>query len=107
MRLKRLTLSIVLASLLAFGANAQPMEYQGQTINQTIDGKKEGPWVIFAKMRNLKGYKPDDKYEEGNYKANRKVNIFIINIKVCYPFFDIISNFIKILVISNCDVYSI
>ena len=52
------------------------MEYQGATINETIDGKKEGPWVIFAKMRNLKGYKPDDKYEEGDYKANRKIGLW-------------------------------
>lgn len=27
-------------------------------------------------MRNLKGYKPDDKYEEGNYKANRKTGLW-------------------------------
>ncbi|MFT7611126.1 MAG: antitoxin component YwqK of YwqJK toxin-antitoxin module [Parvicellaceae bacterium] len=70
------TLSFLMVFCLSFGAFAQPMEYQGETVNQTIDGKKEGPWVIFAKMRNLKGYKPDDKYEEGNYKANRKAGLW-------------------------------
>ena len=54
----------------------QSMIYQGNTINETIEGKKEGPWVIFASMRNLPDYKPEDKYEEGSYKSNRKVGLW-------------------------------
>jgi len=52
------------------------MIYQGNTINETIEGKKEGPWVIFASMRNLPDYKSEDKYEEGSYKSNRKVGLW-------------------------------
>ena len=67
-------LSIVIG--LTSGLCAQSMVYQGATINETIDGKKEGPWVIFASMRNLTDYKPEDKYEEGKYKTNRKVGLW-------------------------------
>lgn len=52
------------------------MIYQGNTINETIEGKKEGAWVIFANMRNLPDYKPEDKYEEGSYKSNRKLGLW-------------------------------
>ncbi len=76
MKLLNFTLALLLIIGLSHSGLAQPLEYQGRTINQTIDGKKEGPWVIFAKMRNLKGYQPDDKYEEGDYKSNRKTGIW-------------------------------
>ena len=72
--LKVIMMSIVIG--LTSGLCAQSMVYQGATINETIDGKKEGPWVIFASMRNLTDYKPEDKYEEGNYKTNRKVGLW-------------------------------
>lgn len=49
---------------------------QGDDTNKTVDGKKEGQWVIFAKMRNVKGYQPEDKFEEGKYKTDRKTGVW-------------------------------
>ncbi len=46
------------------------------TINQKIDGKKEGYWIIYAHMRNFEGYKPNDIVEEGRYKSNRKYGLW-------------------------------
>ena len=46
------------------------------TINQTINGKKEGYWIIYAHMRNLPDYKPNDIVEEGKYKSSRKTGIW-------------------------------
>ena len=43
------------------------------SINQTIEGKKEGYWIIYGKMRNLPDYKPDGIIEEGVFKSSRKI----------------------------------
>ena len=76
----KVTIKVIFIALLVSGisssVSAQSLVYQGVTVNETIDGKKEGPWVIFASMRNLPDYKPEDKYEEGNYKTNRKVGLW-------------------------------
>lgn len=74
-------IAVILILLIGFTgwgqAGAQSfVDQDGVTKNQLVNGKKEGPWVIFAKMRNLKGYKPDDKYEEGDYKSNRKIGVW-------------------------------
>lgn len=61
-----------------------PYDSEGQdndTINRQVDGKKEGYWIIWANMRNLPDYKPNDKVEEGNYKSNRKIGMW----KSYYP----------------------
>ena len=76
----KITIKVIFLALLISGissiVSAQSLVYQGVTVNETIDGKKEGPWVIFASMRNLPDYKPEDKYEEGSYKTNRKVGLW-------------------------------
>ena len=51
-------------------------DQEGDSINQKIDGKKEGYWIIWAHMRNLPDFKPNDKIEEGNYKTNRKIGMW-------------------------------
>ena len=51
------------------------------SINQTIEGKKEGYWIIYGKMRNLPDYKPDGIIEEGVFKSSRKQGLW----KKYYP----------------------
>lgn len=53
-----------------------PFDQEDDTINQKIDGKKEGYWIIWAHMRNLPDFKPNDKVAEGNYKTNRKIGMW-------------------------------
>ena len=74
------TLILLFVSLISFNASSfanvitdPPGEQEGDSINQKIDGKKEGYWIIWAHMRNLPDFKPNDKIEEGNYKTNRKM----------------------------------
>jgi antitoxin component YwqK of YwqJK toxin-antitoxin module len=55
---------------------AQPIEFEGATYNETLDGKKEGQWIYFARMRDLAEFAPDAKVEEGTYKSNRKAGIW-------------------------------
>lgn len=50
--------------------------------NQTDQqGRKQGHWVYYGKDKNLPGYKPDEKVEEGPYKDNRKHGMW----KFYYP----------------------
>lgn len=46
------------------------------TINQKIENKKEGYWIIYAHMRDIIKYKPNDVVEEGSYKRNRKYGLW-------------------------------
>ena len=46
------------------------------SINQTVEGKKEGYWIIYGKMRNLPDYKPDGIIEEGIFKSSRKQGLW-------------------------------
>lgn len=58
--------------MLSFGGVTDPTDQSSDTLNQEVDGKKHGYWVIFAHMRNMPDYAPDDVIEEGRYKMNRK-----------------------------------
>lgn len=49
-----------------------PKLQNADTINRTVEGKKEGYWIIYAHMRNEPDYKPNDVIEEGRYVASRK-----------------------------------
>ncbi len=49
-----------------------PINQNFDTINQEMEGKKHGYWIIYAHMRNVPEYKPDDVIEEGRYKMSRK-----------------------------------
>ncbi len=51
------------------------------TINQTVEGKKEGYWIIYGKMRNLPDYSPDGIIEKGFFKSSRKQGLW----KKYYP----------------------
>lgn len=47
--------------------------YNGDTINVVDENNmKQGHWIYFGKMKNLPGFGPDQKVEEGPYKNNRK-----------------------------------
>jgi antitoxin component YwqK of YwqJK toxin-antitoxin module len=46
------------------------------SINQTVEGKKEGYWIIYGKMRTLEEYLEDDVIEEGMYKNSRKEGVW-------------------------------
>jgi len=76
-----MTYKILLISLLFFttmSVSALETDYgqDNDTINQKVDGKKEGYWIIYAHMRDFSGYKPNDIVEEGRYKANRKFGLW-------------------------------
>lgn len=64
----------------AFAGSSNKL-YTGQTvimdsINKTIEGKKEGYWIIYGKMRNLEEYMEDEVIEEGTYKNSRKEGVW-------------------------------
>lgn len=72
------TLLILLLSTTLVSARVGDKDY-GQdidTINQKVDGKKEGYWIIYAHMRDYSGYKPNDIVEEGLYKVDRKYGLW-------------------------------
>ena len=46
------------------------------SVNRTIEGKKEGYWIIYGKMRNLEEYQDDEVIEEGKYKNGRKEGVW-------------------------------
>ena len=52
-------------------------ETDPQDINKTVDGKKDGPWIIYGKDKPSKGYPEDGKIEEGTYKMDRKTGMWI------------------------------
>lgn len=63
-------------------ANSQSFVYEGEEVNKKdAQGRKQGKWVILGKMKNLPGYAPEEKIEEGEYKDNRKMGIW----KKYYP----------------------
>ncbi|MEX1003044.1 MAG: hypothetical protein WDZ35_13080 [Crocinitomicaceae bacterium] len=51
--------------------------YGQDTLNQTIDGMKQGYWIVYGKDQPDKGYPPEGKIEEGYYKDNRKDGVWI------------------------------
>jgi len=54
------------------GSEGDPINQNSDTLNQEMDGKKHGYWIIYAHMRNVPEYKPNDVIEEGRYKMSRK-----------------------------------
>jgi len=61
----------------AFNSIVEPGDEQGNdTINQKLEGKKEGFWIIYAHMRNLSDYKPSSVIEQGSYKRSRKYGLW-------------------------------
>ena len=65
---------ILLFTLSQFFASTDtdPNNQNSDTLNQTVDDKKHGYWIIYAHMRNVPDYKPNDVIEEGRYKMSRK-----------------------------------
>ncbi|MCE3228913.1 MAG: repeat variant [Bacteroidetes bacterium] len=64
--------------LLYDALNAQSYEiYNNDTINRVdIDGKKQGKWAVFGKMKPGTCYKENQIIEKGLYKDNRKTGIW-------------------------------
>lgn len=54
------------------GNDTDPNSQNSDTLNQSVEGKKHGYWIIYAHMRNVPNYKPNDVIEEGRYKMSRK-----------------------------------
>ena len=46
------------------------------SINQTIEGKKQGFWIIYGNMRNLQEYLSNEVIEEGQFKNSRKEGVW-------------------------------
>lgn len=74
---KLLTLLLVFLTSFAFANGFDRNDGQDKdTINQKVDGKKQGYWIIYAHMRDYASYKPNDIVEEGKYKTNRKFGLW-------------------------------
>jgi antitoxin component YwqK of YwqJK toxin-antitoxin module len=77
---------LIIATLFIFGvsivkASPQPYKsfeiYKGDTINiMDANGKKQGQWFIFGRMKTSAGYKPDQIIEAGAYKNSRKSGLW-------------------------------
>jgi len=77
--MKYLLLFFILSFSTLFFANnefGEPDDQGNDTINQKIEGKKEGYWIIYAHMRNLSDYKPSSIIEKGSYKRSRKYGLW-------------------------------
>lgn len=79
--MKHLSLSIVFFFFFSSSFLANDLTHLGQTvvldsINQTIEGKKEGYWIIYGNMRNLSDYLPEDVIEEGKFVNSRKEGVW-------------------------------
>ena len=66
-----LPVSLLAGDLASFG-QTESMD----SINQTIEGKKEGYWIIYGKMRNLPEYLANEVIEEGQFNNSRKEGIW-------------------------------
>lgn len=63
-------IGLILIALLAWaGSYAQ--------VNETIDGMKQGHWIVTGDMKPEKEYPPEGKIEEGDYKDDRKTGEWI------------------------------
>lgn len=52
--------------------------FNKDTINFTdVEGKRQGKWIIFNKIKKLPNYSPDAKVEEGKYTDSKKVGAWI------------------------------
>ncbi|MFT5778481.1 MAG: hypothetical protein ACI837_001437 [Crocinitomicaceae bacterium] len=58
----------VLLLLFSNGTHAQDLD----TLNQTIDGKKQGHWIYYGRDRPSAGYSRNGIIEEGSYQDDRK-----------------------------------
>lgn len=75
---KIITILFFLLNICFVNAKGLVTDYgqDNDTINQKVEGKKEGYWIIYAHMRDFSDYKPNDIVEEGRYQANRKFGLW-------------------------------
>jgi antitoxin component YwqK of YwqJK toxin-antitoxin module len=75
----RLIAAILLFSIPLFSFSQDFQIYNGDTINRIdVNGRKQGHWKFFAKdKQGLKGYRPDQIYEQGDYRDSRKHGIWL------------------------------
>ena len=67
----------VLFLLIGFTFQTSNSFGQSDTLNRTIDGMKQGYWIVYGKDDLSKGYPADGKIEEGRYVDNRKEGTWI------------------------------
>lgn len=67
---------LILSAFVSF-CGAQPVLYNGDSVNIKIEDKKEGKWIVFGKNQKDPKFKPDQVVEEGFYNANRKEGIWV------------------------------
>ncbi|MBT6438588.1 MAG: toxin-antitoxin system YwqK family antitoxin [Flavobacteriales bacterium] len=75
MRNKVLNITCVFIFLSFWNVSASQTSqiYDGDTINVVDENNmKQGHWIYFGNMKNIPGYSPDQKVEEGSFKNNRK-----------------------------------
>ena len=72
---------LMLICFIEINANDIQDQISNDTINQTLENRKIGYWIILGNMRNLPDYNPTDTIEEGFFNNNRKVGIW----KKYYP----------------------
>lgn len=63
--------------LIGLPLSAHKLNGQSDTINITINGMKQGYWIVYGKDKPDKGYPADGKIEEGRYLDNRKHGLWI------------------------------
>jgi antitoxin component YwqK of YwqJK toxin-antitoxin module len=69
---------LILALVLMSVNSAFLAQNPADNINQKDSlHKKQGYWKIYAHMRNVPGYKPEEIIEEGNYLNDRKTGLWI------------------------------
>ncbi len=52
--------------------------FAGDSLNVVgVDGKREGPWIIYGRMQKDKSFAADAKVEEGRYKNGLKIGTWI------------------------------
>jgi len=67
-------ISFLLVAISATASNGvTDPDQDSDTLNQKIDNRKHGYWMIYAHMRNEPNFKPDDVIEEGRFKMSRKI----------------------------------
>ena len=79
--MKQVSIIICFFFLLPVSLLAIDLPSLGQTesmdsVNQTIEGKKEGYWIIYGKMRNLPEFLANEVVEEGQFANSRKEGVW-------------------------------
>lgn len=76
--MKIFTLLFVLTLSIAVNAQSYEIESKKDTFNLIdANAKKQGKWIIRGMHKPHSGYMPEQKIEEGWYKNNRKIGVWV------------------------------